>query len=325
MNYGIVDIGSNTIRIVVYSVKDGRFECLFNEKEFVQLITYVSNGSMRDEGMRSMIAALRKLLHLASHFHPDKIYGFATAPFRAVKDRERLTDIIRNFTGLEVETLAGEEEARLGLIGAKYQTGATDGLFVDLGGGSMEASLLKENAILHTQSIPMGCVNTSNRFVSGLLPKDKELKKIKHYIDDGISAFSWLEEARGLDMYCIGGTARALGQVHQTLCGSAVPIETYAMEARDLKRVYHDVLDMDTEGIRLMCRVCPGRIYTFVPGVAMLWRLAKAAGAEKVRLSTFGVREGFLIQRILDGQRTEGDRAGGKTLGITINLAGGMR
>ena len=299
MNYGIVDIGSNTIRIVVYSVKERQFECLFNEKQFVQLITYVKNGSMRDEGIRSMIAALRQLLQLASHFHPVKIYCFATAPFRAVADTGQLAGIIRNFTGLEVETLTGEEEARLGLVGAKYQTGATDGLFVDLGGGSMEAGLLKEGQVLHTQSIPLGCVNISNRFVSGLLPKDKELKKIKHYIDESVSAFSWLDEAQGLDMYCMGGTARALGQMHKALRGSTVPLETYIMDAKELKYVYQDVIEMNTDGVRLMSRVCPGRICTFVPGAVMLWRLAKAADARKVRLSTYGVREGYLILHIL--------------------------
>jgi len=300
MNYGIIDIGSNTIRVVVYGVREKNFECLYNEKQFVQLITYVKNGSMRDEGVRSMIAALRKLQQLAFHFHPVKICCFATAPFRAVKDSGRLTEIIRNFTGLDVETLTGEEEARLGLIGAQYQAGATDGLFVDLGGGSMEASLLRQGSILHTQSISLGCVNISNRFVSGLLPGDKELKKIKRCADEGLSAFSWLHEARGLDMYCMGGTARALGQIHKTLSGNPAPTEAYAMDAREIKSVYQSVIRMDTAGVRLMSQVCPGRIYTFVPGAIMMWRLAKKAEVNQVRISTYGVREGFLIHRILN-------------------------
>lgn len=316
MNYGIVDIGSNTIRIVVYGVKERRFECLFNEKQFVQLITYVKNGSMRDEGVRSMIAALRQLLRLASHFHPVKIYCFATAPFRAVADVGQLAGIIRNFTGLEVETLTGEEEARLGLVGAKYQTGATDGLFVDLGGGSMEASMLKDGHVLHTQSIPLGCVNISNRFVSGLLPKDKELKKIKHCMDKGLSAFSWLSEARGLDMYCMGGTARALGQMHKALRGSTTPSEAYMMDARELKHVYQDILEMNTSGVRLMSQICPGRIFTFVPGAVMLWRLAKTADAQKVRLSTYGVREGYLIQRILNTGDGTADTSGREAIAL---------
>lgn len=300
MNYGVVDIGSNTIRIVVYGVKERHFECIFNEKQFVQLITYVKDGSMRDEGVRSMIAALRQLLQLASHFRPVKICCFATAPFRAITDIAHITDIIRNFTGIEVETLSGEEEASLGLIGAAYQTGATDGLFVDLGGGSMEASLMRNGQVLHTQSIPLGCVNISNRFVSGLLPKDKERKKIKHCIDEGISAFSWLDEAQGLDMYCIGGTARALGQMHKALIGNAASLEAYMMDSKELKHVYQKVIEMNTDGVRLMSRVCPGRICTFVPGAIMLWRLAKAANIGKVRLSTYGVREGYLIRRIME-------------------------
>ena len=302
MKYGIVDIGSNTIRIVVYDVTEHHFECLFNEKQFVQLITYVHNGRMHDEGVRNMISVLRQLLRLAAHFHPEAIRCFATAPFRAVEDTIYLTDIIRNFTGLEVETLSGEEEAQLGLMGAQYQTGASDGLFVDLGGGSMEVSLLKDKHILHAQSIPLGCVNISNRFVVDLMPKEKELKKIKRCVDEGLSAFSWLDEAQGLDMYCIGGTSRALGQMHRAFRGIAAEREACVMDALDIRTVYKSVAELGAEGVRMMSRVCPGRIYTFVPGAVMLWRVAKAAGVRKVHLCTYGVREGYLIRRVMDAE-----------------------
>jgi exopolyphosphatase/guanosine-5'-triphosphate,3'-diphosphate pyrophosphatase len=305
MNYGIVDIGSNTIRIVVYDVRERRFECLYNEKQFVQLITYVKNGRMQDEGMRSMISALRQLTRLVFHYHCKEIRCFATAPFRAVEDTAHLKDIIHNFTGLEVETLSGEEEARLGLIGASYQTGANSGLFVDLGGGSMEISLMKDHRILHASSIPLGCVNISSRFVSGLMPTEKELKKIKHCAGEAIAAFPWLEEAQGMDMYCIGGTARALGQIRKTLLGSGTQNEVYTMEARDIKHVYQNLIELKLEGVRLMSRVCPARIFTFIPGAVMLRRVAKAAGIEKVHLNTYGVREGYLIRRIIEADAAE--------------------
>lgn len=297
MKYGIIDIGSNTIRVVVYEITKDGFECIFNKKQFVQLIGYIANGRMRDEGKRSMLFALKQMAEVAAHFRPDRIDCFATAPFRSVGNADELCDMIKTFTGLNVQVLSGEEEARLQLIGASYIHGADDGLFVDLGGGSMEAGLLMDGGIAYAQSIDIGCVNLSSRFVSGLFPSQSELNKLKCYIDKKLSELSWLSEAKGCSMMCTGGTARALCEIHKTLSGSAVPADAYEIDAKEIKLTCKTLMDMDIEGVRLIARHASGRIFTLVPGVVALWRLAKAAKINRVKFSTYGVREGYLINK----------------------------
>jgi len=100
MNYGIIDIGSNTVRIVVYRVKGDNFECLFNEKLFIQLIDYVNNGVMREAGMKSLINALQQLKNMAMRFDLADLKCFATAPFRAVNDPALLIDVVKKLPGL---------------------------------------------------------------------------------------------------------------------------------------------------------------------------------------------------------------------------------
>lgn len=299
MNYGIIDIGSNTIRVVVYKITKDRFECLFNKKKFVQLISYIENGRMRDEGIRSMIFAVKQLAEVAQHFSPKIIECFATAPFRAVNNSDELIDVIKNFTGLNTRVLSGDEEAQFELIGAQYLNGVDTGLFVDLGGGSMEAGLLKNGEIRQAQSIDIGCVNLTNRFVSGLFPVKQELKALKSHIDERLSEIKWLDESSGFNMICTGGTARALGEIHKSLTGSSMPLDSYTMDVEELKSVYKTIMEMEIEGLRLITKQAPGRIFTFVPGTVALWRLAKMAQVKQVGFSTFGVREGYLIKNIM--------------------------
>lgn len=298
MNYGIIDIGSNTIRLVIYKTGAKGFCCLFNEKHFVQLIGYVKNGVMRDEGVRSMISALKQLTEMAANYKPIKLLCFATAPFRAVSDTQPLLDVIRNFTGLDVKILSAEEEARLGFFGASYLHGARQGLYVDLGGGSVELSLFKDGKISYSQSLDFGCVSLNAAFVDDILPTKAELKHIKEYVDKQLETLGWLEQAQGLEMYLIGGTARALGQLHRVMYSSAVPLDAYSIVPKDIKTVCTTLMESGTEGIRLMTKHCPGRIFTLLPGAYALWRVAKKSGVSSVHFSTFGVREGYMLENI---------------------------
>lgn len=300
MKYGIIDIGSNTIRVVVYAISNNGFECIFNKKEFVQLIDYVKNGTMRDEGKRNMLYAVRKLADAAAYFRPERIDCFATAPFRAVDHPEELTGMITAFTGLGVQILSGEEEARYQMMGARYIHECDDALYVDLGGGSMEAGLMKAGSMAYAQSIDIGCVNLSSRFISHIFPSKQELKMLKAYIDKKLAEISWLREAQGHTLVCTGGTARALAEIHKSLSGSSVPADAYEIGAKELKQICETLLDMDIEGVRLIARHASGRIFTFMPGAVVLWRLAKAAKTSRVRFSTYGVREGYLIANVLN-------------------------
>lgn len=299
MNYGIIDIGSNTIRIVVYRVNENSFECLFNDRLFVQLISYIKNGVMREEGIKNLIFSLRQLQNMALRFDLRALKCFATAPFRAVKHPEHLQSAVKEFSGLDIDILSGTEEALLGIAGARYLCSAGNGLFVDLGGGSVEISLIKEDAVKYTQSIDIGCVSLCNKFISGVLPGKKESIRLKKYIHERLLEIPWLNEAQGADMYCIGGTARALGHIHKAMLGRDVPLSDYSIDTAEIKNVYKLILESGVDGIRLLSKHCPGRIFTFVPGAMALWKIAKRSGVCKVRFNTFGVREGYLIDRIL--------------------------
>jgi exopolyphosphatase/guanosine-5'-triphosphate,3'-diphosphate pyrophosphatase len=299
MKYGVIDIGSNTIRLVVYKVTGGRMEYLLNEKYFVQLIAYIKNGELSKTAVQSLLTVLSSLKGLAAHHDLKELCCFATAPFRALSDPQAIVDLIRERIGLHVVQLTGEEEARYGVIGARYDHDILQGLFVDLGGGSMETTIVRDGAIQKSESIDIGSVSLSHKFVSDIFPTEKELAKIKNHIDKRLEEISWIREAADMDMYLMGGTARSMGQVHAEIHASDVDLEHYSFLCNEIKTLYKKVWEMETEGIRLLSKICPGRIFTFVPGVLLLSKTAQMAKTVRVHFSLHGVREGYLLERVL--------------------------
>ena len=295
MYYGIIDIGSNTIRLVIYKVEGEKIDFILNEKHFAQLIHHIRNGELSAEGKKNLFEALGNLKKLQEQQGPCSLHCFATAPFRALDDPDALIAEIAEKLGIGVAAITRDEEARLGVAGAQHLLNVKDGLFVDLGGGSMEATLVKNGEIFKTGGIDCGSVSLSDKFVSKVFPNKRELVNIREYADNRLDEVSFVEEAAGLDLYCMGGTARSLSQVHRALMNPDAPICGYSFDCGDIKTVYKTVLRNGVEGIRLLTKVCPGRLFTFVPGVVALQRLAKRAQTKTVHFSCFGVREGYLL------------------------------
>lgn len=299
MNYGVIDIGSNTIRLVVYKVEEGKIECLLNEKHFVQLIHDIKNGLLNEEGKKNLFHALEDLKKRAEKQGLSTLHCFATAPFRALKEVTNLLVEIKRDIGFDVEVLTRDEEARLGVAGALYLSKVKEGVFVDLGGGSMEVSVVKEGAIWQTGGVDCGSVTLSDKFVSKVFPNKRELVNIREFADNCLEEVSFVESASGMNLYCMGGTARSMGQVHRALFNVDAQQQGYSFDCADIKNVYKTILKNGVEGIRLLTKLCPGRLFTFVPGVAMLHRLAKRAQTAKVYFCSYGVREGYLLNKVL--------------------------
>lgn len=300
MNYGVIDIGSNTIRLVIYKVEGEKIEFLLNEKHFIQLIHDIKNGILNEEGRKNLFHALENLKQLAEQQGLTKIYCFATAPFRAIENVSNLLLEIKSALGFDVDVVSRDEEARLGVTGALYASDVKEGVFVDLGGGSMEVSVVKEGAIWQTGGLDYGSVTLSDQFVSDLFPTKRELAHIREFADNCLNEISFLESAAGMNLYCMGGTARSMGQVHRALFHADAQQLGYSFDCSEIKNTYKTILNNGVEGVRLLTKICPGRLFTFVPGVVMLYRLSKRAQTARVYFSKYGVREGYLLNRVLN-------------------------
>lgn len=300
MNYAVIDIGSNTIRLVIYKVEGEKVEFLLNEKHFVQLIHDIKNGILNEEGKKNLFQALEDLKQLSEQQGLSEIYCFATAPFRAIHNVSDLLLEIKSILGFDVNVLTRDEEARLGVAGALYLSDIREGVFVDLGGGSMEVSVVKEGAIWQTGGLDYGSVSLSDKFVSKVFPNKRELVNIREFADNCLNEIDFIDSAAGMNLYCMGGTARSMGQIHRALFHVDAEQSGYSFDCSDIKSIYKILLKNGVEGVRLLTKICPGRLFTFVPGVVMLHRLSKRAQTARVYFSKYGVREGYLLNTVLN-------------------------
>ena len=294
--YAVIDIGSNTMRLSVYSIHDHEIKPLFHRKSMSALISYVDKtGCMTERGINKAITVLLGYKKIIENVRIRNVYVFATASFRNIQNRQQAVDAIKAATGFDVNVISGEEEGISSFIGAAYNVNVDSGLMLDIGGGSTELVFYQDRKICRTFSIPMGSLSLYANFVSGLVPTRDEYKKIKKYIKEQLEAIQPCETPAV--MLCgVGGTNRAACK----LCNDYfdLPLNNRSMDIEQIKKLMKSFYD-EEEGVARILRVVPERIHTIIPGMIILRTIAKRYECEKLIVSEYGVREGYLIKNVI--------------------------
>lgn len=298
MKYGIIDIGSNTIRLVVYRIIDGKIEYLLNKKVFARAVMHKQQGRMQIDGVKVIIDALTQLRELAGHHELSYLWVFATASLRNISNTHDVLASIREGTDFNVHIISGEKEAELGVAGLGYAFDIKNIISIDLGGGSCELALIREGEILEKTSMSIGSVSMTKQYVSEIFPKKKEIERIKHEVDRHIDKIPWMKNPEVDAAYAMGGSARAMCNIHKAMHHSIQDINGYRLFADDILPLYTELISKGLNGVRLANQYCPGRIFTLVPGMIILKRILIKASVPVIRLSRFGVREGYLLEKV---------------------------
>ena len=303
MKCGVVDVGSNTIRLSIYRCEGTHIKLLLNKKEMAGLAGYIKDGALSDSGVLVACRVLSGFKALLDNFDIRDIYVFGTASLRNIANTEEALGTIREVTGLTVDVLTGAEEARLSFLGAAMGGGASSGLLADIGGGSVELVSYADGEVVSGCSLPMGSLSLYSKYVEGLFPTQEETRRIRSF------AAEELEKARTPGGTCrhlvgVGGTIRAAAKLCNDLAGAdpdnrVIPVE----ELRDL---YKGLKKGDKDTLRQILRSVPDRVHTILPGLIILNTVLKAYEVETVSVSTCGVREGYLLDRVIGAEGAEG-------------------
>lgn len=317
MTFALIDIGSNTIRLSVYARTDGHdgiagasasglsarddlgsFTRLFSKKVMAQLASYVDDANrLTEEGIRSACDALALLGSITRRLGIEDVHAFATASLRNVANGAQALERIQRESGLAIEVLSGREEALLGFSSFQHEHPVDAGVVVDIGGGSAEVVCFEQSRALCAASMPLGSLKLYKRDVDGLLPTKKECRRIRRHVEGALDA-AGLPEAATYERVCaIGGTARAVAKL---MAYRGVGGERGTRFAAEELAALLEELACDERAAReLILRVCPERIHTLVPGTLELDTIAKRFAARTILVGTYGVREGYVYERII--------------------------
>ncbi len=308
MLYGIIDIGSNTIRLTVYEADpaSGRFSTFLKLKNMAGLVSYIDkkSGRMEEAGIRKLIGVLQEYLACTAHFKElCGPFAFATAGIRNAKNAKEIISRVREACGIDVDLVSGREEARLGYIGAMQQSELSRGVQIDVGGGSTEVSIFENGAILHSHSMPEGSLSLFSSQVHGLLPTPREADLIRSIVRDELQSVAAFKGFSTPVASGSGGSVRAIGRLCEAWApGPASSCDRLTRSQMDAvaERVFYD----PHSSMRDILRIVPERVHTCIPGLLVVSEVLELFGTSELEVHDFGVREGYLLSKVLKSSRT---------------------
>lgn len=296
MKQAIIDIGSNSMRLTLYEIQNQNFKILFREKVMTGLAGYVEDGKLCAEGIECACAGLLKFQNVLKTLAIENVAVFATASLRNISNTKEALSAIQSSTGYEVEVISGEDEALFGYAGAMQQFQLRSGAFMDIGGASTEVVTFEEGKPIDIKSFPVGSLSLYRRCVKKVLPGEGSLKRLHQEINNVIDVEKEKIIPRA-QIVGVGGTARAVLKLTRRYYHLDEMCNT--ITAKQLDGLCEFLCSGKKEAIDLILRLEADRIHTLIPGLLVLRHVFKLFEAEQLIVSQYGVREGYLCERIL--------------------------
>lgn len=297
----IIDIGSNSIRLVVYDGLTRTPVAIFNEKATCALGQGLeTSGRLNPEGRRQALVNLNRFVRLARAMPVRVLDILATAAVRDAEDGEDFVRQVEKTCKAAVTILSGEQEARLAAMGVLCGTPDADGIVADLGGGSLELVALDRGRFAGPYStMPLGILRLTE--ASG-----GERERAAAIIETRLAGFDWTSCGRGRPLYAVGGAWRALARLFIAQTGHPLHVlDNYTLERAEALRL----LDLISHQSRKSMDKIPGLSRKRLPHLPMaallLERVLLKVQPSKLVFSVYGMREGQFYKHLpqdLQGQ-----------------------
>ena len=298
---GIIDIGSNSVRLVVYEGLTRAPTPIFNEKVLCGLGKSVATrGRLSDDAMDKALKALGRFRVLCDTMRVGSLYVLATAAARDASNGAEFLARAQAACGQKIELLSGKREADLSAFGVISGFYRPDGIVGDLGGGSLELVEVKGRKIGQWASLPLGGLALQDT-------ADGSLKKAKKLVHGALKRVPPLDELRGRTFYAVGGTWRALAKLHMSQKGYPLHVmHGYTVTPRDALDFARIVERVDAETLEAIESVSEARRPLLAYGALVLEEIIRRGRPKEVVISALGVREGLLYE-LLDEKRQADD------------------
>lgn len=298
MLYGIIDIGSNTIRMNIYKIDGRQFHLLLSKKEAVGLVQYVKKSVMSQEGIDRLAACLIQFREMIELLHLDGYSAFATASLRNIDNSQDVIDAIFQKCQVPIDLLTGAQEGRISFHGAIYGLTHQNGIYVDTGGGSSEVILYDKRQIGFVASLPIGSLNLYNKYVKNIIPTKSEIKTIQERIEKELTTIDRKKSIlKAEDLSVTGGSMRAIRALLISL--RWIEKDVYEFDASMIRQLVKYLQEDEGKTIHRFLKVKPDRVHTMFPGLLIIDTIAQYTKAKRIQVSLNGVREGYLMEKIL--------------------------
>ncbi len=298
--FAVVDIGSNSVRMVVFEGIARALVPLFNEKALCGLGRGLgSTGRLNEDGVAHALSTLRRFNAMAKRLGVTEIFAIATAAVREAQNGGQFVREAKKALKAPIRVIEGEEEATFAALGVAASMRNTHGIVGDLGGGSLELARLDGMGIDQCVSMPLGPFRLMDKGEAGSAALDALIDDI---LVESLQAFSDGKHGDApKNLYAVGGAWRTIGRIHMAENDYPLRIlHQYAVPADEMKDLCTRLKVMSLEEIAALPDVPSRRVDTLAYGAHVLERLLQLESFEAFILSAHGVREGAVYHHLTD-------------------------
>lgn len=320
----VIDIGSNSVRLVVYRLEGRAIWTVFNEKVLAGLgRDLAKTGRLSPDGVTQTLQALKRFRAVLEAVNPAEVFAVATAAARDAADGPDFIRRVREETGFTVRVLSGEEEAHYAAVGVLAGAPDAEGVVGDLGGASLELVRLSATGAGHGVTLPLGPFSLAGPNGSGF-----DAERVRRLARERIAAVA--ADFRTDTFHAVGGAWRNLALLHMRLSGYPLHVvhqyEIGAAEALEAARLVSHQSKSSLERIEGMSKK---RSETLPYAAVVLETLIEQLGLKRIEISAYGVREGLLFEAMPPRVRSldpliEGCSALGARQGVADDLGAAL-
>jgi exopolyphosphatase / guanosine-5'-triphosphate,3'-diphosphate pyrophosphatase len=299
----VIDLGSNSFRLVVFMAWDGWWRRTDEIYEPVRIGEgLAASGRLSEEPMRRALATLDVFDHFcrAAGLGGRCVDALATSAIRDAENAAGFLALARERTSLPIRVLSREEEARYGYLAAVNSTTLTDGCVLDLGGGSLQLVRVADRAARELGSWRLGSVRMTERFLPANGPaKRRQIEQLREHVAGELERAAWLARA-GPRLVGVGGTVRNLAAAVQRASGLPSGGVQAAIVSREaLEELVERLAALPASERSSVPGIKPARADLILAGAIVVQGALLAGGFDGLEVTEAGLREGVFFERLL--------------------------
>lgn len=299
-NFAAVDVGSNQVLLFISKVESGRSgEVILDKGEITKLGEDVSNtGVLKADAMKRTLDALKDFKGLIEKNNVEEYAAVGTAALRESNNSDEFLNMVRDETGIQIEIITGEEEARLSFLAVVggLNLGNRETVIIDIGGGSTEFIFGKQAQILDRFSLKIGALKMTERFLHADPVRNEEFNEMTDHLNDEFKHVS--PPFKELFLVGMGGTMSNLGAMKYKL-EKYDPGIVHGSEISlgELNSIMIDLKEKTVEERKKIRGLQPKRAGVMLAGTGILKAIMNKLHSEKITISDMGLRHGLMFDR----------------------------
>jgi exopolyphosphatase/guanosine-5'-triphosphate,3'-diphosphate pyrophosphatase len=285
----VIDLGSNSFRLVVFSY-DGWWRRTDEIHETVRIGEGLdASGELAPEPMERALQTLEMYAHFCRATGVKDVRPVATSAIRDAANREDFLRTARERTGLDIEVLSPEQEAWYGYVAAVNSTTLSDGVVLDLGGGSMQLTRVRDRQAEDMRSWPLGAVRMTERFLARDRIKPKHIEVLRDHVRDALADVPWLGEPG--ELVGIGGTTRNLAAAAELQAGlPSFGIQGFALRRDALDELVERLAELPPSERGKVPGIKSGRGDLILAGAVVVQTVMDSGGFDVLEATEAGLR-----------------------------------